>query len=33
MLEGAEEYNASESTGDIILETNNTDMEVNDLAR
>ena len=33
MLEGSEENNASESTGDIILEANNTDMEVNDLAR
>jgi len=33
MLEGSEEYNASESTGDIILETNNTDMEVHDMAR
>ena len=32
MLEGSEEYNTSESTGD-ILETNNTDMEVHDLAR
>ena len=27
MLEAVEEYNVSESTGDIILETNNTRME------
>ena len=32
MLETVEEYNSSESTSGIILETNNTHMEVHDLA-
>ena len=33
MLDVVEEYNASESTSDIILETNNAHMEVHDLAK
>ena len=33
MLDVVEEYNASESTGGIIMETNNTHMEVHNLTR